>query len=160
MEHLTSFIDFFTEYGKHNKILTKITAIYVYSEREIETLLRMKCANPNKMVGFLFKPKVEICYAFGLIHEPLHYNLQQLNTLRNHFAHKNSNDFSHVKENNLTFRFLQRNGKYLNKNLKKLAPDEILDHIMQVTIPPLYAITSFEATLRKRQLKQAQPGKG
>jgi DNA-binding MltR family transcriptional regulator len=88
MPYHTRFFDLLDKLNTDDKTLTRIITLHVFTEREINDIIKENCKNPKRPVGWSsFNSKIELIHAIGVIKDSLFHNLVQLNKIRNKLAH-------------------------------------------------------------------------
>lgn len=128
------------EFEKENKLLIQIIAIYIYSERQMDILIKRNCKNPNSFPKLNFPSKAEFLFSMGIINESLKNNITKLSKIRNRFAHYADASFNDFGDKELVLLHIQN--KNIQKDLRKLDTDEErVIGLYFLVLLPLFTIT-------------------
>lgn len=84
----------FIEETKHDEILVVILKTHLYIEKELNELITQFFKNPQKLLNYKFKSKLDLLFALGVIEQELYDPIAKINDIRNDFGHKLNYTFS------------------------------------------------------------------
>jgi hypothetical protein len=99
---------------------------HLYTEVMLNTVIRNNFKNPEKIIDFSYSQKIKILFALGKLDNQLYADLNQLNQLRNKFAHNLKYDIAEFDFS----KFSDLNGIYVLKDYTRKSAKKSLNLLL------------------------------
>ena len=85
--NLDPLMQFACSHGRHADELTIVLKGHLVVEYMLDSIIKEKFKNPNKILSYSFYRKLEILHSLGFLPDYLFKNIETLNKIRNKYAH-------------------------------------------------------------------------